>query len=679
MKKLDLHVHTIKTVSDHDFTFSMEALKNYIETLCIDGIAITNHNIFDAEQYNIISKELDGICTVLPGIEINLGCNGFGHILCITEADDIDDFSDRCNNISAKIKTSLDKVSYEELKQIFVDMERYLWIPHYDKKPRIDDAIIDMMSNYILCGETGSVKKFIYRQKDEDSLIPVYFSDLRPTENLKEFPTRQTYFDIDEVSVGSIKRTLLDRRHVSLTEQEGNSLFYVLPNLPASTGLNVIMGGRSSGKTYTLNQICANNDNVKYIKQFALIETNPEKEAREFTNKIAQRRNDFIDEYFKQFKAVIDSIKDISLIDDEASVENYITSLIKYAKETDRADMFAKCALYSENQFPARKLDNIIGLVESVEKLLNAREYKELIETYIKRSSLIALHNALIHQCILEKRKSLEEKFVNDIVAKIKRSLRYHTAVTVIPDVNFYECQMNRIKVRKFNELATMIKKEEPIYRQEIEGFVIQAKKRAFKNARELKDFSGKQSVAFSQIMNEYENNPFQYLQGLRDMDVLAETDYYKYYSFVDFQILNRYGFPISGGERAEFNLLQEINDAHHYDILLIDEPESSFDNIFLKDRVNHIIKELAKKLPVFLVTHNNTVGASIKPDYIIYTQRVINKTVSYERYYGLPSSKELISFSGNRIKNIQVMLDCLEAGEETYNERKNDYDLLKS
>lgn len=36
----------------------------------------------------------------------------------------------------------------------------------------------------------------------------------------------------------------------------------------------------------------------------------------------------------------------------------------------------------------------------------------------------------------------------------------------------------------------------------------------------------------------------------------------------------------ISGGESAEFNLLQTIEDARNYDMLLIDEPESSFDNI---------------------------------------------------------------------------------------------------
>ncbi len=90
------------------------------------------------------------------------------------------------------------------------------------------------------------------------------------------------------------------------------------------------------------------------------------------------------------------------------------------------------------------------------------------------------------------------------------------------------------------------------------------------------------------------------------NMEEIPETDYYKYFVYVDYQILNEYGFEVSGGERAEFKLLQEIDDAYRYDMLLIDEPESSFDNLFLRDRVNKIIRELSDNMPVILVTHNN-------------------------------------------------------------------------
>ena len=678
MKKLDLHIHTIKTASDHQFSFSIDKLREYVQTLRIDGIAITNHNLFDIDQYKKIQHALSDICVVLPGIEINVGNSSFGHILCITNQDDIEDFSVRCKSIQDKIILPTDLITLEDLRHIFPDFRKYLWIPHIDKKPTLDYEIISAMGDCILCGEVGSVKKFIYRQKDSESFVPLYFSDLRPTEDLTEFPSRQTYFDIDEISVPYIKRALIDRHHVSLTEEEGNRLFYVLPDLPVSTGLTVVIGERSSGKTFTLNQIAEKYDNIKYIKQFALIETNPEQAAKDFTDQIAAKRSSFAEEYFAPFKEAVETVKDISLDNDEATLDQYISSLIRFATESDRADMFAKCALYNEYKFPSRNFDNIIKLIDSVENLLDAREYRDMIESHIPRNELLALLEDLIHRYREVKRRSLEETWVNDLVGEIRRSLSRKTSAITVPDFDFYECQMNRIKVRKFNDLVDILKKEAVINQKMVGGFTIQTGKRPYNSANELKIFSGKKNVSFSKHMDEYADNPYRYLLGLIEMEDIAEADYYKFFVCVDYQILNQYGFLLSGGERAEFRLLQEIDDANRYDMLLIDEPESSFDNLFLRDRVNQIIRDLSENMPVILVTHNNTVGASIRPDYLVYTKRIIGDDVKYERYFGLPSSKELVSYAGIPIKNFQVILDCLEAGETTYNERKRDYDLLK-
>ena len=50
----------------------------------------------------------------------------------------------------------------------------------------------------------------------------------------------------------------------------------------------------------------------------------------------------------------MDIVKEVSLDNDDHVLEQYITSLVRYAKESDRADMFAKCALYRETKFPAK-------------------------------------------------------------------------------------------------------------------------------------------------------------------------------------------------------------------------------------------------------------------------------------------------------------------------------------
>ena len=58
MKKVDLHIHTISTVKDRPFTFDINVLEDYVQSQKIDVIAITNHNVFDRNQYEQIRVKL---------------------------------------------------------------------------------------------------------------------------------------------------------------------------------------------------------------------------------------------------------------------------------------------------------------------------------------------------------------------------------------------------------------------------------------------------------------------------------------------------------------------------------------------------------------------------------------------------------------------------------------------
>jgi hypothetical protein len=680
MKKLDLHVHTMVTKSDKYFDFSLESLKQYICNLRINGIAITNHNMFNYQQYSDIRDVLlrEYNCEVLPGIEINIGSKGFGHIICITAPEDALDFSVKCDQINSRINAPTDYVSFSDIKSIFVDLGKYLWIPHIEKAPVVKDDILDAFGNEILCGEVGSIKKFIYKINDERSLVPVYFSDIRPDIKNSSFPTRQTFFDINAVTLSEIKKCLLSKRGVALSETEGNSRFEVLQDLPISTGLNVVIGERSSGKTYLMDSINTQYEHVKYIKQFDLIERNPDKAAQQFIQDIAAKRSGFADSYFRDFSDVVNDVKSISYNEDQANLDIYINSLIKFAKETDRADMFSKCTLYNESQFMENSLSTLKSLIESVKNLLEVKEYRDIIDRHIERKDLITLLIELIQIYRNEVKRNLEAKWVNTAVIEIKKSLHIRSAATSVPEIKFYDIQLNRQKIRRFNQLASIIKRQKILQTQKLGRFTVQIEKRAFNGANEFRTLCGKKTAAFAPLVESYKENPFMFLQSLVDLIEVPETDYYKYFALVEYKILNEYGFPVSGGERAEFRLLQEINGAIGNDMLLIDEPESSFDNLFLKNSVNKLIKDLSRIIPIIIVTHNSTVGASIKPDYIIYTHRDIHcDPVVYERYFGLPSDKELVSKTGKKIKNIKALLDCLEAGESAYYERKNNYEVL--
>jgi hypothetical protein len=80
------------------------------------------------------------------------------------------------------------------------------------------------------------------------------------------------------------------------------------------------------------------------------------------------------------------------------------------------------------------------------------------------------------------------------------------------------------------------------------------------------------------------------------------------------------------------------------------------------------------------LVTHNNTVGASIQPDYIAYTQKeIVDGEIKYKIFSGYPSNKQLKTKEGELIDNYNIMLNCLEAGKEAYFERRTkSYEILE-
>ena len=128
--------------------------------------------------------------------------------------------------------------------------------------------------------------------------------------------------------------------------------------------------------------------------------------------------------------------------------------------------------------------------------------------------------------------------------------------------------------------------------------------------------------------------------------------------------------------------MLNEIKSASEYDLLLIDEPESSFDNLFLKEEVNELIKNIAKKMPVILVTHNNTVGLSITPDYILFTLRKVDektKKIEFEIFKGKPDSEYLFSKSGEYLLTKDILMNSLEAGESAYKSRRAIYELYQN
>jgi hypothetical protein len=671
MKKIDLHTHTVSTVSDYAFDFEISKVSEYVEKLKIDALAITNHNIFDMKQYYEIKNALT--ITIFPGIEIDL--EG-GHLLLIADTDDFEiaNFDEKCKQVSAIIRTNTDTLTIEQFNKIFPELNKYILIPHYDKKPQIKKETIDALQPHITSGEVASVSKFKRMLKEENELVPVLFSDMRFHSQLKDFPTRHIFVDLKDITLAGIKSCLNDKNKISLTKESGNDFFQATDDgLVLSTGLNIILGERSSGKTITLNKIASSSGNAKYIKQFSLLQNDEEK----FNETNNSRLSIIHNSYLNEFKTVIEDVIKVDFKQNHLNIESYLDSLKKFATENEKKDLFSKCALFSEDSFSINDLSNLDKVIESVITLIENNEYQDIIIKYISTDNLKTLLIELIQKAIASKIENEQKTWLNSIINDIKRELRIKTTSSFIEEIDFYNVSLDEMKINKFIEVVKELKAEREINREELGKFSIITSTHLISGASDMQKI-GHDKKTYSTAFGKY-NNPHEYLLKLKEVGI-EEANLYKFFIRIESETYNKDGFKVSGGERSEFNLLHEIQDATKYDILLIDEPESSFDNLFLKKEINTIIKDISALMPVVVVTHNSTVGASIKPNYIAITKKAIeNRSFVYRIFTGYPSDKELTCIGGTKIKNYDAILNCLEAGVDAYSERKNQtYEILK-
>lgn len=675
MKAIDLHIHTTPTLSDSSFQFSMDALEKYVKNMELDIIGITNHNIFDLDQFLDIDEKLK--IKVLPGIEINFGG---GHLLLLADNNNLEDFDSKCKKIESKISSVNDMITMEELREIFKDLTKYLLIPHHPKKPKVPLPIIRSFSTDVIATEVSSIKDFLREHKENKHYVPLWFSDMRASINSNKGKRGRTYLNIEGNDISSIKMGLLDREKVKLTLEESNKLFPINNlGLQVSTGLNVLIGARSSGKSYFLNEVNNSNENVKYIKQFSLLDKQ-DSDTKEFNVRLTNENSAIGEKRFLEFKDLIEEISSINMEKEEKKLEDYVNSLIKFANEEERRDTFSKARLFTQDKLDIKENKSIDKLISSVEILIENQEYRDIIDKHIGLSELKNLIVELSETAIKLSKDKFFKKITNQIVAEVKEGLQIRSTSNRIEDVNFKYYLTCKNKIEKFNLITDLVKVNRTFQLEKIGRFDLVMKTGSYQNVTEIKN-RVKTNIPLADIFKKSYHNGYEYLKELKNLNI-DTTDYYKYFVNVKFDIMNEFNFPASGGERTEYNLLNEIRSASDFDILLIDEPESSFDNIFLNKEVNDLIKKLSKKMPVILATHNNTVGLSIAPDYLLYTKRTLeNGVVNFEIYSGTVDSTHL-KCHGKEEKQIRtkdVLIDALEAGEDAYTRRREIYEIYKN
>lgn len=669
MLKIDLHIHTDPASYENSFVFSLDKLKKYVHNNGLQVIAITNHNHFNKSQFLDIQNKLSDI-VVLPGIEIDIENS---HLLLVGNVDQVEEINNANDLLSKEIRSEKDWISFDKFVRIFPLYKNYLLIPHYKKKPAMQTATINKFEGNLDCGEVRSAKQFEVVAKQSGKLVPVLFSDIRISDDLKVFPIRNTYVDINEFEFSVLKIALSDKNKVFINDSKNDYEFEILPDgTTASSKLNVIIGKRSSGKTFNLDRINASRDdnNIKYIKQFSLTGNS---EITKFNELVKNEQTLLIEQYLAPFKNLTDNVLEIDQFFD-TGVDSYLTSLKEYAENQSLKDSYSKSKLFTETCFNANDNYDTRDVIEATLKLLETDHNRKLVDEYLEPLNLKELLKALLNKREIEYRQFKLKEEVDKIIESTKLKLSEKSSLKSIKDVDLYEIQKKRVIIDKYNELCNHLKCKSLIETLDIYRFKVELNKTKFKNATEVKRTLDTK-IPLVEAFKFYDK-PFSYIKELEKIQI-DKSKIYK--AIVNFKIivLNERNTELSGGERAEYNLLHELKSADNYDVLLLDEPEASFDNPFIKTYIVDIIKKISNKTTVFLSTHNNTLGMLLKPNKIIYTEACDNNI--YKVFTGDFGAKYLKSKDGEIRNTYDHVMDVMEAGETAYKERSTVYESIKN
>lgn len=669
MIKADFHIHTIPTIKDTHFSFDLQTLNQYVNEMKLDCIAITNHNCFDESQFNIIKDNIGA--KVFPGMEVDIED---AHLLLICDYQDIEELKNATEELKKYIIDAESYITFEQFVTIFPSYKNFILIPHYKKKPKMSETTIRKFDGLIKCGEVLNAKKFLSIKKREDMLVPVVFSDFRAF--LKNpFPNRYTYIDCENNELSNIKCAIEDRGKVSISiKNDENEIEYLPDGSTISTNLNVILGTRTSGKTYNIEKIkeVFDDESCLYVPQFSLI---GDAEDTRFSEIIEQECSNIADSFYSKFKPLVRKLLSIDIKAIESNIDEQLEELIDYAKNAN-IDSFAKTKIFSEVNFQIDDNEQPISIIKLLYTLYINEWKKDVIEKYINMDSLRKLIIELIKIQKIELRNTKLKELTNEVVDKIKGDLTKESAANAPETMDLINMFKYKKIIEKTNKIFPLLKEEKEIETQKLSLFDISVRAVGYENVKEIKD-NIKSNISLKDAYDNYykKDNLYEYVWYLKEKGIPV-NDICKSFIKIIYDVKNQIGEHPSGGEKAEFNLLKEINNAYKYDALLIDEPEASFDNPFINNNIVDLLKSISEKTTVCITTHNSTLAMMLNPNKIIFTENIKG---NHKIYYGTMGDKVFTSINGDEVISYEKILEVLEAGKNIYEEKGRKYESFKN
>jgi len=709
--KIDLHVHTKKCKQGDADTREVSAsdFSTIVQSTQVKIIAITNHNVFDIEQYKEIIHAVEGNIQVWPGIELDVIDDGQrGHLLVICSPSNVDEFYNKVNDITHEMTPDSFSISLDETISTFDNLGP-LYIAHYhQKKPDISDValkklmdktqyptrVIKEVSNsisagiYISHGHSsiyGSDVQNWSKYKDKSVDLP----DLRlPVESFEHFCL---LLEKDSTTIN----TALDKKisdNLVLYPFSGESAI----NIKTYNDINVFFGSKGTGKSCLLKSI------AKYFSEKGILSSvfaSGNTKLEDFYDLKGHSLTVNLETYDIDY--CLDEIELIKKAEevDITSLSHYMSFFEKEVKNKNAKNILIKDFEHEDEGKLKREFNEYNTSNNQVEEFLYFlqanKPIKEVAEEELNKINpiLLELQKKLEKESWSKFTTWQETKLLNKTVEKFKYEISRKTGAPYKPDqTGFKNYALNRINIEiNAKKIVENIKKTIPEKIEEIgtlgedkgeltcktilkiqQGTIVDGSLTTYDgiNKTPQKEFSNSMEKITKNVYTKELFEEITKLNEIEDIDEIKTIS--NLLLFKKFFAVNDHEYVPSSGESSMLMLQKELH--QDKDIYILDEPEKSLGNDYINDVIVPLIKEkarLGKK--VFISTHDANIAVRTLPYCSIYRY---HGSEGYHTYYGNPFSNSLINIiDENDVLDWKgVSMKTLEGGEKAFGERGKIY-----
>ena len=686
-----------------------ELFAEKIDAAQVDIVAVTNHNHFDLDQYEILRGAVEGVAQVWPGVELDIERWSGGkpwHMLVITSPNSKTLFSKSIKSLQNGQSPKECSWQFETIWEAFKDSD-VLFISHcHDKAPAITEEEITRVreitnNDWRFYFEPRTLMTLgIWSNHGRNMLIG---SDVRDWSKYEEedFVSLRVNVDSFEQFYLLAKRdhqvveTLLNRkRRTKIIAHPHDS---VAIELPLYQDVNVLFGQKGTGKSEIVKSIRSQfeADGIKIASYIGGQKNTAFDQLMTVKNEERSCSSFGRSDCLHEIQTVINWADELP-----TPISHYIQWL-KTVGNSDKKDRFKLSECQSLPQVSDTALKTTKGDYGSIDHFTNDCSERDLGK-YLKAEDSAAFFSLLekLRQSAASvvKREYINKESValaNNALIQIKICIDKKSDTQSKPsDTGFLRFALGRMNllssVETIRENMKEGVKEKPSYLGTLEDkgrldIVLQSRwlcsnsKTAEFGLKitSLKKWRGKLNALAASICSPdlpetvEEFKTAHQESGVNDLSAFIGLEKY----VITSEDGKRYN-P-SDGEKGILVIERTLN--QEADVYLLDEPELGMGNLYIDSVIRPKLMELAlSRKTVVVATHNANIAVRTLPYLSIYRRHIQGD--EYRTYLGNPFLNELtnIDDQGDRISWSETSITTLEGGFEAFYDRQRIYEAGK-